>query len=73
MKTLDKGQDIHKAKVDTTLTIMKPIHARWIIDLYKRLRNDVELAKKSFNEAGITSAFEAEIELVNPFLGLRLV
>ena len=52
---------------------MKPIHARWIIDLYKRLRNDVELAKKSFNEAGITSAFEEEIELVNPFLGLRLV
>ena len=37
-----------------------------MIGLYDRLRNDVELTKKSFKEAGITSAVE-EIELVDPF------
>ena len=29
-KVLDKGQDIHEVKFDTTLTGMKPIHAQWI-------------------------------------------
>ena len=69
-KALDKGQDIHEVKVDTTLTVMKPIHAQWIIGLYDRLRNDVELTKKSFKEAGITSAIEEEIEPVDPFKDL---
>ena len=49
---------------------MKPIHAQWIIGLYDRLRNDVELTKKSFKEVGITSAFEEEIEPVDPFKDL---
>ena len=61
-KTLDKWQDIHKVKVDTTLTVMKPIHAHWIIAPYNHLRNNVELTKKSFKEVGITSAIEEEIE-----------
>ena len=69
-KALDKGQDIHEVKVDTTLTVMKSIHAQWIIGLYDRLRNDVELTKKSFKEAGITSAIEEEIEPVDPFKDL---
>ena len=30
-KALDKRQDIHEVKVDTTLTGMKPIHAQRII------------------------------------------
>ena len=66
-KALDKGQDIHEVKVDTTLTVMKLFHAQWIISLYDRWRNDVELTKKSFKEAGITSAIEEEIEPVDPF------
>ena len=66
-KALDKGQDIYEVKVDTTLTVMKPFHAQWIISLYDRWRNDVELTKKSFKEAGITSAIEEEIEPVDPF------
>ena len=43
---------------------MKPIHAQWIIGLHDRFRN-VELTKKSFKEAGITSAIEEEIEPVD--------
>ena len=49
---------------------MKPIHAQWIIGLYDRLRNDVELTKKSFKEAEITSAIEEENESVDPFKDL---
>ena len=69
-KALDKGQDIHEVKVDTALIVMKHIHAQWIIGLYDRLKNDVELTKKSFKEARITSAIEEEIEPVDPFKDL---
>ena len=67
MKAFDKGQDIHEVKVNTMLTVMKPIHAQWIIGLYNRLRNDVELTEKSFKEVGITSTIKQEIEPVDPF------
>ena len=62
----DKGQNIHEVKVDTTLTIMKPIHAQWIISLYDSLRNDVELTKKSFKESAISLAIKEKIEPNDP-------
>ena len=49
---------------------MKPIHAQWIVGLYDRFRNVVEWTKKSFKEAGITSAIEEEIEPVDLFKNL---
>ena len=67
MKALDKGQDIQEVKFDTTLTVMKSILAQWIIGLFDRLRNDVELTKKNFKEVGITSTIEEKIEPVDPF------
>ena len=66
-KALDKGQDIHEVKVDTTLTIMKLIHVPWITGLYDRLRNNVELTKKSFKETEINLTIEEEIEPIDPF------
>ena len=69
-KAPNKWQDIHEVKLDTTLTVMKHIHAQWVIGLYDRLRNDVELTKKSLIKVGITSAMEEEIELFDSFKGL---
>ena len=69
-KAFDKGLDIHEVRVDTTLTVMKLIHAQSILGLYDCLRNDVELTEKGFKEAGITSAIEEEIAPVDPFKDL---
>ena len=63
-------QDIHDVKIETTLTVMKPIHAKWVIGLYDRLRNDTDLIKKSFVEAGITAAIQEEIEPKYPYTDL---
>ena len=52
VKAFDKGQDIHEVKVNTMLTVMKPIHAQWIIGLYNRLRNDVEFDREKFQRSG---------------------
>ena len=69
-QALEKGQDIHDVKIETTLTVMKPIHAKWVIGLYDRLRNDTDLIKKSFVEAGITAAIQEEIEPKDPYADL---
>lgn len=43
-KGFDQGKD--EIEINTTLTNMKPIHVKWIIDLDDRLRNDPEMVKK---------------------------
>ena len=48
---LEKGEDVYEIEVKTTLTVMKPMHARWIIGLYDYLRNRPGLTIKVFNQA----------------------
>ena len=67
-KGLDQGQNIYDIEVNTTLTVMKPIHANWIMGLYDRLRNYPDLIKKDFEETGITAAIEQELEPVDSFI-----
>ena len=45
------GENVYDIEVNTNLSIMKPIHAKRVIGLYDRLRNDPELVKSGFSEA----------------------
>ena len=38
-KQMDNGKDVYEVDVDTRLSRMKPVHARWVIGLYDKLRN----------------------------------
>ena len=49
------------------LSILKPIHARWLISLYDYLRTQQEMIKKGFETAGICEALEIELESEDPF------
>ena len=69
-KQLSDGVNICDVKIATGLTVMKPLHARWIIGLYDHLRNSSELIKNGFKQAGITSAIEGELAPDDPFLDL---
>ena len=53
---LEKGTDVYKIDVNTTLTVMKPVHAKWVIGLYDHLRNSSDIITKGFEKAGITEA-----------------
>ena len=57
-------------KVNTTLSVMKPIHARWIIGLYDHLRNSQEVIIKGFETAGISEAIRLELDPDDPFSDL---
>ena len=67
---LEKGEDVYEIEVKTTLTVMKPMHARWIIGFYEYLRNRPGLTIKGFNQAGITEAIESELDPLDPFVDL---
>ena len=63
---MNEGNNIYDVEVNTNLSIMKSIHARWVIGLYDRLRNDPELIKSAFKEAGISETVESIIEPADP-------
>ena len=57
-------------QVETTLTVMKPIHAQWLIGLYDSLRNSRDMIVKGFAQAGITEAISQPLDLEDPFADL---
>ena len=58
-------------KVSLKLSVIKPLHAKWIVDLYNTLKDDKEMAISGFRSAGITEAIENAKVMVekieNPF------
>ena len=48
-----KGIDVYDVKVDTNLTVMKPVHAKWLVGLYDHLRNSSDLILKGGNSHGL--------------------
>lgn len=68
---LKKGTDPADVKVSSKLSDLKPLHASWIVDLYKHMSKEPEMIVNGFNGAGITEAVnEAKLVLEkveNPF------
>ena len=56
---IQQGKDIQEVKVDTKMSRMKPIHARWVVS--------ADAVRKSFDMAGITFCLDNEIEPEDPF------
>ena len=52
---MDNGKGVYEVDAVTHLSRMKPIHARWIIGLYDKLRNSEKMIENGFKAATITS------------------
>ena len=59
-KELDSGKNIYQVDIKTRLSIMKAIHARWIISLYGKFRDSDEMVINAFQTASITEALTNE-------------
>ena len=67
-KQLGDGSNIYAVEVKLSLSVLKPIHARWLISLYDHLRNQRETIIKGFDKAGISEAISLpELEKEDPF------
>lgn len=56
-------------KVSLQYLVIKPLHAKWIVDLYNFLKNDKENIRNDFSAVGIPAAFK---DVVQSFLTLPL-
>ena len=70
-RQLKSGNGQTNIKVSSKLSDLKPLHASWIVDLYKHMQEDDELILKGFEEAGIYEAISDAQEILkrvdNPF------
>ena len=53
------------------LSVLKQVHAQWLIGLYDHLRNQPDMTKSGFEESGINETVASKIEPKNPFLDLN--
>ena len=70
-RQLKSGKDPTDIKVSSKLSDLKPLHASWIVDLYKHMQGEDELILKGFKEAviyeAINDAQEVFERVENPF------
>ena len=50
---IDDEDQIRTVKVDTRMTVIKPLHANWIIDVHQEMANKKNLILDGFKKAGI--------------------
>ena len=67
---INAGVDVYSIEIKTTLSVLKAVHARWLIGLYDHLRKQSDLIQKGFDVSGITAAIASNIEPEDPFLDL---
>ena len=57
---MDNRKRVYEVNVDTRLSRMKPIHARWVIGLYDKLWNSGKMIENRFKTAAIMEALDSE-------------
>ena len=69
-KQLDEGTEVYEINIPLKLSILKPIHERWLLGLYDHLWNNKEIIIKGFEGAGITEAVTQELPDEDLFIDL---
>ena len=58
IKQLNEGKDSADVEVSLNLSQVKPLHAKWIFEMYKYLQGYTDLIINSFKATGITEVVE---------------
>ena len=70
-KQLRAGKTAADVKISLELSVIKPLHAKWIVDLYNTLKDNKKMTINSFKSLGITETIENAKDMVekveNPF------
>ena len=53
-KGTEKGRNVYIVNIETKLSVVKPLHARWLISFYAHVQNDREMIIKAFQMTEIT-------------------
>ena len=66
-KEVEKGTDVYYVTTETKLSVIKPLHASWLISFYDQMQNNHEMIIKAFQMVGITPIPETETPDEDPF------
>ena len=55
-KQFEDGTDVYSVNVNLNLSMMKQLHAQWVIGLYDDMQNRPNFIRKGFELAGVTDA-----------------
>ena len=73
---IESGGDSTDVNVDLRLTVLKPFHAVWLVDLYNHLTSPVgvRLVAKGWEKAGISDLLDGQTDLPpeDPFTDIEL-
>ena len=77
IQQLNRGVAAHDVKVDVKLSIMKPLHAKWIIEMYHHPQRSKQIVISGFRKAHVTEAVSEADQLAqlceNPFTEVFMV
>ena len=72
---LDSGKRVEDVDVDLRLTVIKPLHAQWLVNMYNffTTKKGVEIIIKGWRKAGISELLDGSTTLppVDPFEDLN--
>ena len=67
VEQLKTGKSEHEVKVDTKISIVKPLHANWVTKFYDHIRNNPEMVRNGWKRSKITEFMHQKIEM-DPFV-----
>ena len=68
-KQMKEGKKAHEINADTTISIMKPLHAKWVVSFYDYMKNHSEIVLAELRKSNIEEVFNNEQDIENdPFL-----
>jgi hypothetical protein len=57
--------------VDLSLTKLKPLSAKWLVQMFQHIKNKPDIIRSGFSEAGITNALKSHLEDELPLVALN--
>ena len=73
LHALEYGCEVIDPKVDVKITIMKPLHAKWLSEFYNYISSSDGQETTRWLKAGITNAIKmrsSKLPLLDPFLDI---
>ena len=67
VEQLKAGKSAHEVKVATKISIVKPLHARWVTKFYEHIRKNPDIVRNGWKRAKITDFMHQKIEM-DPFM-----
>lgn len=64
---IEKGIQPDKVSVDLRISVLKPLHAKWIVQFYDYMQSNKDIVVKGWQRSGVSAALEEPQRKEDPF------